>query len=592
MATIIEASSRFKAAGPREVAPAAPGQLPRVAADALDVTLGHASQQGLRPANEDFVGAVTPDGALLENKGLLLAIADGVGGHARGREAAEYSVRGLLADYFSTPDTWSVEKSLDTVIGALNRWLLAQSAKSREYAGMATTLTAFVLRGRRYHVAHVGDSRAYLYRDGELRRLTEDHTWDHPEFDNVLRRAVGLDAQLAVDFDDGELAVGDRFVLVTDGVWGALGDGGIAELLDGNAKAEDAADLLTLEALARGATDNCTALVANVEAVPPDNLRDRLATARRLSLPPPLKAGDVIDDLRVDELLHASRVTLLYRVTRVATGEALVLKTLRPEADDDEATAALLREEWLARRVPAQAFPVVADADGRSCLYYLMSWHDGETLKAKLARGHRFAAHELVAVGAALLRAVGSLHRLGIVHRDVKPDNVHIDRLGQLRLLDLGVAASDADDLREINNPGTPSYMAPQLFDGEAASESSDLYACGVTLYELLTRKYPYGEIEPFQRPRFGEPVPPTRYRPDTPAWLEAVLLKACARDAKDRFETAAEFVLALERGAHRPLATHRRMPLVARNPALALKLVAVASIALNLLLLYLLSRT
>lgn len=590
MATIIEAGTRFRAAAPAKAAPPSAAPAAPAGGETLQITLGHATQQGLRPANEDFVGAVTPDGALLEYKGVLLAIADGVGGHARGREAAEYSVRGLLADYFSTPDTWSVEKSLDVVIGALNRWLLAQSAKSREYAGMATTLTAFVLRGRRYHVAHVGDSRAYLYRGGELRRLTEDHTWDHPEFDNVLRRAVGLDAQLAVDFDDGELMAGDRFVLVTDGVWGALGDGGIAELLARNANAEDVADILTLEALARGATDNCTALVTNVVAVPPDNLRDRLAGARRLPLPPPLKAGDVLDGLRVEALLHESRVTLLYRVENAANGEALVLKTLRPDADD-EAAAALLREEWLARRAPSQAFPTVVDASGRSCLYYLMSWHDGETLKAKLARGHRFPPHELVAVGAALLRAVGSLHRLGIVHRDVKPDNVHIDRSGHLRLLDLGVAASDADDLREINNPGTPSYMAPQLFQGEAASESSDLYACGVTLYELLTRKYPYGEVEPFQRPRFGEPVPPTRYRPDTPAWLEAVLLKACARDAKERFETAEEFVLALERGAHRPLATQRRTPLVARNPSLAMKLVVAASLLLNLILLFLLSR-
>ena len=594
MARISEASSRFTAASgtpPTAVAAAPVGRPPSAAGNSLEVTLGHASQQGLRPDNEDFVGAVTPEGAPLAAKGLLLAIADGVGGHARGREAAEYSVRGLLADYFSTPDTWSVEKSLDIVIGALNRWLLAQSAKSREYAGMATTLTAFVLRGRRYHVAHVGDSRAYLLRDGELCRLTEDHTWEHPELSNVLRRAVGLDAQLAVDYDDGELAAGDRFVLATDGVWGALGDGGIVEILKRHAGAEDAADVLTLEALARGATDNCTALVANVEAVPSDTLHDRLATARRLPLPPRLKAGDLIDGLRVEELLHESRVTLLYRVTRIATGEALVLKTLRPEADDDEAGGALLREEWLARRAPSQSFPSVADADARSALYYLMSWHAGETLKAKLARGHRFAPHELVAIGATLLRATGALHRLGIVHRDIKPDNVHVDRHGQLRLLDLGVAASDADDLREINNPGTPSYMAPELFNGGTANESSDLYACGVTLYELLTRKYPYGEVEPFQRPRFGEPVPPTRYRPDTPAWLEAVLLKACAREAKDRFETAAEFLLALERGAHRPLVTHRRLPLVARNPALALKLFAGASLLLNLILLFLLSR-
>ncbi len=557
----------------------------------LSVRLGHATEQGLRSRNEDFVGAATPEGVELEAKGLMLAVADGVGGHANGREAAEYTVRGLLADYYATPDTWSVEKSVNTVVGAINRWLLAQSAKSRDYAGMATTLTAVVLRGRRYYVAHVGDSRAYLWQDGVLRRLTEDHTWEHPELDNVLRRAVGLDAQLLVDFADGELAVGARFVLVSDGVWNTLGDALMGELV---ARVEDpqaAADALVLEALRAGATDNCTALVANVDAVPADNLRDRLASGRRLPLPPRLKVGETLDGLRVEELLHESRVTLLYRVTRLSDGAALVLKTLRQEEGDEEAMASLVREEWIARRVPGQGFPRVCEHPGRDHLYYLMSWHEGETLKASLARGHRYAAHELVGIGMALLRAVAALHRLGIVHRDIKPDNIHVDRKGELRVLDLGVAASDGEDLREINNPGTPSYMAPELFAGQQANESSDLYACGVTLYELLTRKYPYGEIEPFQRPRFGETVPPTRYRPDAPEWLESVLLKACAREPKDRFETAEEFLLALERGAHRPLATHRRAPLAARNPTLTLKIVAVVSLLVNVVLLYLLSR-
>ena len=556
----------------------------------LQVSLGHASQQGPRPRNEDFVGAATPEGEELAAKGVLLAVADGVGGHAHGREAAEQTVRSLLADYYATPQTWGVDKSIDTVLGAVNRWLLGQSAKSRDCAGMATTLTPVVLRGRRHHVAHVGDSRAYRWRDGQLLRLTEDHTWEHPEFDNVLRRAMGLEARLLVDHDDGELAVGDRFVLVTDGVWATLGDAGIAAVMEKQGDAQAAADALVLGAIRRGTADNATALVARVDALPPDNLRDRLADSRRLPLPPRLKPGQVLDGLRIEELLHESRVTLLYRVTRLADNLALVLKTLLPDADD-EAASALVREEWLARRVPGKGFPRVCEHAQRDHLYYLMSWHEGETLKAALGRGHRYAPHELVDIGRALLGRIAALHRLGIVHRDIKPDNVHIDRAGELRLLDLGVAAADAEDLAEINNPGTPSYMAPELFAGSPASESSDLYACGVTLYELFTRKYPYGEIEPFQRPHFGAPVTPTRYRPDTPAWLETVLLKACAREPRDRFETAEEFLLALERGASRPLATRRHVPLVERNPRLALKLVAGASLLLNLVLLFLLSR-
>ena len=102
----------------------------------------------------------------------------------------------------------------------------------------------------------------------------------------------------------------------------------------------------------------------------------------------------------------------------------------------------------------------------------------------------------------------------------------------------------------------------------------------------VLTRKYPYGEIEPFQTPKFGEPTRPTRWRPEIPGWLENILLKATAKEAKDRFETAEEFLLALERGASRPVGAPGRQPLVRRNPLLLWKIVAAVSLAINLVLL------
>jgi len=151
------------------------------------------------------------------------------------------------------------------------------------------------------------------------------------------------------------------------------------------------------------------------------------------------------------------------------------------------------------------------------------------------------------------------------------------------------VARCPTLDAREDHaQPGTPSFMAPELFSGAEAGVQTDLYAVGATLYHLLTRKYPYGEIEPFQHPKFGEPVPPARTRPDLPPWLENVILKAVARDPAQRFETAEEMLLALERGEANPL-LRRRTPLIERSPAGAWPLVAAVSITLNLLLLFLL---
>lgn len=552
----------------------------------LRVAVGHASLTGPRERNEDYCGVVTPEGQDLADKGVIAALADGIGGHRGGREAAEYTVRGLLADYYATPATWAVPQALDKVATALNRWVVGEGARSAELAGMATTLSALVLRGNRYHTAHIGDSRIYRQHAAGLQRLTDDHLWEHPELNNVLSRAIGLDPRLLLDFGDGEVAAGDRFLLVSDGVWSILPDRLLAEVLLGHPDPQSAAVALTSLALAQGGQDNASAVVVDVLAVPAADWRDSLEEGGRLPLPPRLKPGHELDGLRVEEILHDGRETVLYRVRELAGGQERVLKTLQPVLEDDpDARSGLLLEEWRARRVLSPAFPQVVPAPGRSALYYLMTWHPGASLQARLDAGQHFAVADVVRLGTALLRAIAALHRLGIVHRDIKPDNIHLGQDGVLRLLDLGVALSGAE-ADPAGRAGTPSYMAPELFAGVPPTPACDLYAAGVSLYHLLVRKYPQGEIEPFQKPRFGEPVPPTRWRPEIPAWLENLLLRAVAREAGDRFETAEEFLLALERGASRPLAPPARQPLAQRHPLLVWRLAAAASLALNLVLL------
>ncbi|MCE1244322.1 bifunctional protein-serine/threonine kinase/phosphatase [Oryzomicrobium sp.] len=585
-------------ASPAPAAGAAPTVQPAaVPGGGLVVQVGHASLTGPRVRNEDFCGVVTPEGRILAHKGLMAAVADGVGGHQGGREAAEYTVRGLLSDYYATPDTWSVLQALDKVVQALNRWVLAQAARDRSLAGMATTLTALVLRGRRYYTVHVGDSRIYLLRDGQLIRLTSDHTWEHPELRHVLSRAVGLDAFLAPDFGEGALQAGDRFLLLTDGVWGMLPDARLREVLLHQPDPQQAAAGLASLALAAGGSDNASAVVLAVQSLPSGRLLDSLEAEARLPLPPRLKPGQTLDGLLVEAVLRDSRLTLLYRVRDTRTGQQLVMKTLRPElAGDHHEAARLVAEEWRGRRVVAPFFPQVVPTERRSCLYFLMTWHEGASLQDHLDAGRHFPAAEVVQHGIRLLKALAALHRLEIAHRDVKPANVHLGQDGRLRLLDLGVSISSGEGEggsgeaghAQRETPGTPSFMAPELFDGVVVTPGHDLYAAGVTLYHLLTRRYPYGEIEPFQHPRFGEPVPPSRYRPDVPAWLEGLLLKAVAREPAGRFETAEEFLLALERGAARPDAVprHRPRPWLARHGLAFWRGLAAVSLGINLLLL------
>ncbi|MDO9281003.1 MAG: bifunctional protein-serine/threonine kinase/phosphatase [Methylotenera sp.] len=560
----------------------------------LQFTIGQSSLTGPRTRNEDYVGVVTPVSEQLSIKGALMAVADGVSGNAGGGEASEMTVRTVTSDYYATPDTWEPLTSLDKVLTAANRWLIAQANANRDMVGMATTLSLLVLRGQRYYTAHVGDTRIYLLRDGKLKQLTTDHVWDRPDMRHVLKRAVGLDSHLEVDFTEGTLQVGDVFALMSDGVWDVLGEQNIHKALGLYDNLQMICDHLTKSAIEKGSQDNSTAVAIRITQLGEDTLSELLAGGKHLSVPDKLNIGEVIDDFEVIEILHESRASLLYKVRHTATRQLFVLKTLQPLlASDIDSCNGLLNEEWLAKRVVSQYVPQVfpVSVEKRSKLYYIMSWHEGATLQQRLDSGHHFTIAGTAKVGMDMMRGLGALHRLNIVHRDIKPDNLHQASDQRLRILDLGVAlSSGVGKIETMQNPGTPSFMAHELFNEEPATPQSDIYAAGVTLYHLLTRKYPYGEIEPFQHPKFGQPIPPTRYRPDIPYWLENIILKAIAHDVKLRFETAEEMLLALEHGELKPILAPARTPLIARARLIKWQWIAIFSFVLNILLIYLLA--
>ncbi len=558
----------------------------------LKFEIGQSSLTGPRERNEDYIGIVTPLTEQLSVKGALIAVADGVSGNAGGGEASEMTVRTVSADYYATPDTWEPHSALDKVLTAANRWVLSQANANRDMAGMATTLSLLIIRGQRYYSAHVGDTRIYLLRDGLLSQLTTDHVWDRPDMRHVLKRAVGLDAHLTADFGEGNLQVGDIFALMSDGVWDSLGEQAIHAGLTKFDTPKLVAEYLTETALKKGSLDNSTAVIVKIDDIGKESLSDLIAGGKQLVVPPKLNVGEVLDDFEVVEILHESRASLLYKVKNINTNQLFVLKTLQPLlANDLDSCNALLNEEWLAKRVVSQYVPQILplSTEKRSKLYYVMSWHEGATLQQRLDSGHHFTVAGTAKIGIELMRGIGALHRLSIIHRDIKPANVHIASDQRLRILDLGVAYSmNVGKMESMQNPGTPSYMAPELFESAEANEQSDIYAAGVTLYHLLSRKYPHGEVEPFQRPKFGEPTALTRYRPDIPAWLDNIIQKAIARDLSKRFETAEEMLLALEHGELKPISA-QRTPLIARARLVKWQWIAIFSFIINILLMYLL---
>ena len=550
----------------------------------LQLSFAQASATGPRAENQDAVRLVTPTPALAASKGYLFAIADGVSQCADGGLAARSTLQALALDYYATPETWGVAQALDRLLLAQNRWLQANGGGQP----LLTTVSALVLRGQRFTLAHVGDCRVYRWCAGELQRITEDHVWEQPGMQHVLKRALGLDQHLVLDFLDSELRLGESFVLLSDGIWAVLGDTAISAILRDQPDLDSAAKTLVNAAHLAGSQDNASALLVRVDALGEATLGDALIHLQQWPLPPALKPGQSFEGWQVEALLGQSQQSLLYRV-RDAQQQPWLLKTLPVHLrDDSQAGQGLLSEEWFLRRVAGRHFPEVHAASQRQHLYYVMREYPGSTLAELFAQSGPLPLAQWQELAERLLRAVGMLHRRQILHRDIKPENLLLGDDGELRLLDFGLAYCPGLSEDQAHSlPGTPSFIAPEAFNGDMPTPQQDLYAVGVTLYFLLTGHYPHGEIEAFQRPRFGVPVSANRYRPDLPDWLEQSLERSVSVNPAQRFETAEEWLLLLEQGERRSLSVRPR-PLLEREPLKVWRTLALVSLLINLVLLFL----
>lgn len=538
----------------------------------LRVLTGLASEAGRRSRNEDFAAAVLePPGRAT---GVAAAIADGIGGAKGGRVAAELAVRGFLDGYLGQSETLPVRRTAGRAIECANRWIHAQGRMDPALENMGCTLTAVVLRGRRLHVMHVGDTRLYRLREGRLTRLTDDHRPESQVVSNILTRAVGAEETLRIDYGLEDLAPHDRLLLVCDGVHEVLGDRRLEEALAERAASEETARRLVRMALEAGSDDNCTALVLDVLELPAADLEDLSQEVAQLPMREPPAAGETVDGFLLQAQLSDGRYSRVFQARDQMGGGTVLLKFPKPQAlgAESSARAAFLRESWVASRVQNPFVGAVLElpAGRRTRLYLAQPFYAGETLEKRLGRRPPVPLALGLDVAGKLTKAVASLHRAGVVHRDIKPENVILEADGGLKLVDLGVARlPNLEGLPAADIPGTPSFMAPELFGGDAGDERSDIFALGVTLFAMFSGgKHPYGEIEPFTTPRFRRPQPLSAHRPDLPAWLESVIAKAVAPDPADRFQDAFELAFELETGALRGAESRPpRLSLYERDP-------------------------
>ena len=534
----------------------------------LVVAAGLASRTGRRPDNQDFCAARIGTARERASHGAIAVLADGVGGTKGGRIAAELLCRQWIEAYLCQPETLGLAVCADRALAPFNRWLHAQGRADEAMEGAATTFAAVVLRGREAHALHVGDSRIWHFRDGALTQLTLDHSLSHPDQRHVLYRAVGLEPAVRLDRSVQLLSVHDRLLITSDGVHGALSQAALVRLLSTRGSAEYDAQAIVEAALAAGSADNASAVVLDVVALPEPNQAGIDAIAAALPIPPPPKLGDCIDGFRLDRLLSEGNHSRVFLATG-PDGGACVLKFPKPAMLSERAARlAFSRESLIGAQVhsPYVAEVLAIPPERQSRLYVAMPFYPGETLEARLRRGWLSYESGLI-LAAGLVRGVAALHRRGIIHRDIKPDNVLLTP--RPLLLDLGVARlPHVEEFADAEIPGTPGYMAPELYNGAPGDAATDQFALGVTLFRMFTLRAPYGDIEAFARPRFIRPTDPASLRPDMPAWLAATLERAVAVRPEDRFADLLELLDAIEGGSALAIPVARRRALVERRSA------------------------
>jgi serine/threonine protein phosphatase PrpC len=571
-------------------------------AAALTISLGQASSAGVKPVNEDFHGASIPKGAALDSKGIALTIADGVSASEGGKEASQVAVRQFLDDYYSTPDSWTVKHTANKVLSALNLWLYSQS--QRQYGGsgnMATTFSSLILKSHSAYVLHIGDSRVYRWREARLECLTTDHRFHFKDQQSYLTRALGLEPHLEIDFRTLELQAGDVFLLSTDGVHDVLSDSAISALLSACPDLQTCAEQIVEAALTAGSQDNITCQVLRVDSLPSINREAFYKQLSQLPFPPDLKAGQLLDGYKIVRELNATSRSQVYLAEdTLKHNQKVVIKTPSQNFNDDPAYIDLfLHEEWVAKRLNSPHLIKLYERDQRpqSCLYSVVEYIEGQTLRQWMLDHPDPSIPQVRATVDQIARGLRAMHRLEMLHQDLKPDNVLIDQNNTLKIIDFGstriAGLMELQSVLQHNHiVGTASYSAPEYFQGARGTNRSDIFSLGVIAYEMLTGQLPFGEIEPEKasKKKFSY-TPAAWHNPKVPEWVDAALEKATHPNPEKRYDTLSELVADLTRPNEALLTQQRQRPLMERNPVAFWQGLAALELGVILVLCYFLAR-
>jgi len=563
----------------------------------LKITIGQSSDKGIKEQNEDSYGVICPEDKLLESKGMAAIVADGMGSCAYPKEASEYCVKGFLNDYFSTADSWTVKTSAAKVLTALNSWLYGKSVDEHSKA-YVSTFSGLIIKSNTAHIFQIGDSRIYRYRDGTLEQLTQDHrVWFSAE-KNYLSRAIGIDLHIDIDYKTLEVEVGDLFIMTTDGIHDYLNEHQLKDLLSSKNDPQTSSDNIVASALKQKSHDNVTCQIIRIDELASLEANEVYRELTKLPFPPELEPGMELDGYKIIREISASSTSQLYLVKDIETSKQMVMKTPSVNFDDDPSYIERFHmEEWAGKRIKHKnVLETFEQNKPRNFMYFLMEYIEGQTLGEWIKNHRKPDIEQVTGIINQIIQGLRSIHRMEMLHRDLKPDNIIITSNGTAKIIDFG--SIKIAGIEEISTPverlellGTKNYTAPEYIMGVVGTNKSDLFSLGVIAYEMLTGKLPYGEqLNKDMNWRSVCNVKYTsalKYNPMIPLWLDGALEKAVCCDHRMRYDTFSEFIHDLIHPNE--LFMKRNIPLIEQNPVKIWQIISAALLATNFLLLYLL---
>jgi serine/threonine protein phosphatase PrpC/predicted Ser/Thr protein kinase len=559
----------------------------------LKVSVGQCSDAGRKPVNQDFHGLLIPTDAQLSAKGIAVAIADGISSSQVSQVASETAVKTFLSDYYCTSDAWSVKTSALKVLAASNAWLYAQTQNSPyrldKDKGYICTFSAVVFKSNTAYVFHCGDTRVYRVLGGSLELLTQDHRRVVSEDVSYLSRALGMQSRLEMDHLELPIEPGDTYVLATDGVYEYVSDKAIAQAINRNEADLDAlAAQLVDEALSAGSQDNLTLQIVRIDEVPAklrDEVRQLLET---LSPPPTLAPRQNFEGYTIIRQLHISSRSHVFLAGDTVTGESVVIKTPAAETRDNrEHLETMLLEDWIGRRIDSvNVLRSIAPHSNQRYIYTVTEFVEGNNLWQWMLDNPLPAINEVRSIAEQIANGLRALHRLEIVHQDLRPQNIMIDSAGTVKIIDFGAAkvAGLAETCRRNEGVvGTMQYSAPEYFLNFEGSSRSDIFSLGVIVYQMLCGELPYGNEVCRASTRQAQArlayKPLALVRADLPGWVDYAITQALQIQPEKRYQEVSEFVYDLQNPNNRYL-NKAKPPILERNPVLFWQVISAALLA------------